>query len=134
MCPTEQDLLEKAMIDMADQEGCCPIVATGGTGPVVRDVTPEVTVAACEKLLPGFGEQMRQVSLRYVPIAILSRQTAGIRGSTLICLENRSLFENVWRLFSPLSPIALTIINRPYLQTNQKEMKVFRPGQGKWKK
>ena len=78
--PDEQLLLEKEMKNMADNKGCCLIVTTGGTGPALRDVTPEATEAVCEKMLPGFGERMRQVSLQYVPTAILSRQTAGIRG------------------------------------------------------
>jgi len=131
--PDEQDLLEKAMINMADQEGCCLIVTTGGTGPAVRDVTPEATVAVCEKLLPGFGEQMRQVSLQYVPTAILSRQTAGIRGSTLIVNlpgKPKSIRECLEAVF-PAIPYCIDLIDGPYLETNEKEMKVFRPGQRK---
>ena len=75
--PDEHDQIKQALIGMADA-GCCLVVTTGGTGPAPRDITPEVTEAVCEKLLPGFGEQMRTVSLRYVPTAILSRQLAGI--------------------------------------------------------
>ena len=82
--PDEQDQLEAAMIQMADEKECCLIVTTGGTGPAVRDVTPEATEVVCEKLLPGFGELMRQTSLQYVPTAILSRQTAGVRGKSII--------------------------------------------------
>ena len=87
--PDEQDLLEKEMIDMADNRSCCLIITTGGTGPALRDVTPEATEAVCEKMLPGFGEQMRQVSLQYVPTAILSRQTAGDSWEDLNCQPTR---------------------------------------------
>ena len=75
--PDEQILIEKTLIDMADEKGCCLIVTSGGTGPSVRDVTPEATQAVCQKMMPGFGELMRIESLKYVPTAILSRQTAG---------------------------------------------------------
>ncbi len=80
----EQALIEQTLIRLADQEACCLIVTTGGTGPARRDVTPEATEAVCHKILAGFGELMRAVSLRVVPTAILSRQTAGIRGQSLI--------------------------------------------------
>ena len=82
--PDEQSVIESELRRMADDAGCCLVITTGGTGPAPRDVTPEATVAVCPKLLPGFGEQMRAASLRHVPTAILSRQTAGIRGRTLI--------------------------------------------------
>jgi molybdopterin adenylyltransferase len=82
--PDEQPIIENTLREMADQLGCCLVVTSGGTGPSKRDVTPEATMAVCDKILPGFGEQMRQESLKYVPTAILSRQLAGIRGKTLI--------------------------------------------------
>ena len=82
--PDNQDEIEKAMIELADKYECAVIVTTGGTGPALRDVTPEATEAVCQKMMPGFGELMRQVSLQYVPTAILSRQTAGIRNKSLI--------------------------------------------------
>ena len=82
--PDEQDQISDALRYMADEAGCCLVVTTGGTGPAKRDVTPEATEAVCEKMMPGFGELMRQESLKYVPTAILSRQTAGIRGNCLI--------------------------------------------------
>src|SRR5262245_30917008 len=82
--PDEQDQIEATLKAMCDDEGCCLVITTGGTGPAKRDVTPEATEAVCEKMLPGFGELMRDVSLRSVPTAILSRQTAGIRGKSLI--------------------------------------------------
>lgn len=80
----ERDRIESALIDMADQRCCAFVVTTGGTGPAARDVTPEVTEAVCDRMLPGFGEAMRAVSLREVPTAILSRQVAGLRGRVLI--------------------------------------------------
>ena len=102
MIPDERSAIEQALVELADQEGCALIVTTGGTGPAVRDVTPEATAAVCQKLLPGFGELMRAISLIRVPTAILSRQTAGIRGGSLIgigifallvdCLEHRHDF------------------------------------------
>ena len=82
--PDETDIVAAALIDLVDIEQCSLIVTTGGTGPALRDITPEATEAVCHKLMPGFGELMRQVSLQYVPTAILSRQTAGIRGTCLI--------------------------------------------------
>ena len=80
--PDEQDKIEETLSRFADDEGCSLIVTTGGTGPAPRDVTPEATEAVCQKMLPGFGELMRSTSLKYVPTAILSRQTAGIRGQS----------------------------------------------------
>ena len=129
--PDEQDLLEQAMIDMADHKNCCLIVTTGGTGPAVRDVTPEATEAICQKILPGFGELMRQTSLRYVPTAILSRQTAGIRGKSLILNlpgKPKAIKECLEAVF-PAIPYCIDLIEGPYLETNETEMKVFRPGQ-----
>ena len=82
--PDEFDRITTALIDMVDEQGCSLVVTTGGTGPAVRDITPDATEAVCEKMMPGFGELMRQVSLQFVPTAILSRQTAGIRGKALI--------------------------------------------------
>ncbi|UOY06807.1 molybdopterin adenylyltransferase [Muricauda sp. SCSIO 64092] len=134
--PDEQNLLEKELIDMADNKACSLIVTTGGTGPALRDVTPEATIAVCEKLLPGFGEQMRQVSLQYVPTAILSRQTAGIRGRTLIINlpgKPKSIRECLEAVF-PAVPYCIDLIGGPYLESNPEAMKVFRPGQGLKKK
>lgn len=130
--PDEQDLLEKELINMADNKNCCLIVTTGGTGPAVRDVTPEATSAVCEKMLPGFGEQMRQVSLQYVPTAILSRQTAGIRGSSLILNlpgKPKSIGECLEAVF-PAIPYCIDLIGGPYLETDSEVIKVFRPRQG----
>ena len=80
--PDEFDRIKAALIEMVDETGCSLVVTTGGTGPAVRDITPDATEAVCQKMMPGFGELMRQVSLQYVPTAILSRQTAGIRGQS----------------------------------------------------
>lgn len=130
--PDEQDQLEAKMIDMADKEACCLIVTTGGTGPAKRDVTPEATMAVCEKLLPGFGELMRQVSLQYVPTAILSRQTAGIRGNSLIVNlpgKPKSIGECLEAVF-PAIPYCIDLLEGPFLETSEEHMKVFRPKQG----
>lgn len=116
---------------MADNQDCCFVVTNGGTGPAVRDVTPEATIAVCEKLVPGFGEQMRQVNLQYVPMAILSRQTAGIRGSTLIVNlpgKPKSIRECLEAVF-PAIPYCIDLVGGPYLETNENEMKIFRPRQ-----
>jgi len=127
--PDDQDELESAMKQMADEDRCCLIVTTGGTGPALRDVTPEATAAVCSKMLPGFGEQMRSTSLQYVPTAILSRQTAGIRGSTLIVnLPGRpkAIRENLEAIF-PAIPYCIDLIGGPRLESNPETMKVFRP-------
>lgn len=127
--PDEQLLIEAELRRMADQSGCGLVVTTGGTGPARRDVTPEATVAVCEKLLPGFGELMRATSLRYVPTAILSRQTAGIRGKTLIVnLPGRpkAIRENLEAVF-PAIPYCLDLAGGPLLETNDQAMKSYRP-------
>ncbi|MBP9913185.1 MAG: molybdopterin adenylyltransferase, partial [Opitutaceae bacterium] len=114
---------------MADVSRCCLIVTTGGTGPAPRDVTPEATVGVCEKILPGFGELMRATSLRYVPTAILSRQTAGIRGRSLIVnLPGRpkAIRENLEAVF-PAIPYCLDLLGGPRLETKAAVMKAFRP-------
>ncbi|MEL6557083.1 MAG: molybdopterin adenylyltransferase [Bacteroidota bacterium] len=129
LIPDEQHLIEEELINLADEESCCLIVTTGGTGPAKRDVTPEATIAVCEKLLPGFGEQMRQVSLQYVPTAILSRQTAGIRKKSLILNlpgKPKSIAECLEAVF-PAIPYCIDLIEGPYLETNPEVMKVFRP-------
>jgi len=127
--PDEQAILETELKRMADEVGCALIVTTGGTGPAPRDVTPEATEAVCDKLLPGFGELMRSASLKYVPTAILSRQTAGTRGKTLIINlpgKPKSIKENLEVVF-PAVPYCIDLIGGPYLQTNETVMKAFRP-------
>jgi molybdopterin adenylyltransferase len=127
--PDDQAKLESAMKQMADEDHCCLIVTTGGTGPALRDVTPEATEAVCSKMLPGFGEQMRTTSLQYVPTAILSRQTAGVRGNSLIVnLPGRpkAIRENLEAVF-PAIPYCIDLIGGPRLESNSETMKVFRP-------
>ncbi len=127
--PDEREHIETTMIELADREGCCLIVTTGGTGPAPRDVTPEATERVCEKMMPGFGEQMRAVSLQYVPTAILSRQTAGIRGSSLIINlpgKPKSIRECLDAVF-PAVPYCIDLIGGPYLETDEAVITAFRP-------
>ncbi|MEL6944144.1 MAG: molybdopterin adenylyltransferase, partial [Bacteroidota bacterium] len=127
--PDEQDQLEAKMIEMADEKGCCLVVTTGGTGPAKRDVTPEATEAVCQKMMPGFGELMRQESLKYVPTAILSRQTAGIRNNTLIVNlpgKPKAIRECLDAVF-PAIPYCIDLIEGPYLEVNEDVIKAFRP-------
>lgn len=127
--PDERAVIEAELRRMADAAGCCLVVTTGGTGPAPRDVTPEATAAVCEKILPGFGELMRATSLNFVPTAILSRQTAGIRGRTLIVnLPGRpkAIRENLKAVF-PAIPYCVDLIGGPRLETNEAAMKAFRP-------
>ena len=127
--PDERHLIESELRRIADEASCCLVVTTGGTGPAPRDVTPEATLAVCEKILPGFGELMRSTSLAYVPTAILSRQTAGIRGRTLIVnLPGRpkAIRENLEAVF-PAIPYCIDLIGGPRLETNEKAMSAFRP-------
>ena len=127
--PDEQPQLEATMIEMADQHKCCLVVTTGGTGPAPRDVTPEATEAVCQKMLPGFGELMRTTSLQYVPTAILSRQTAGIRGETLILnLPGRpkAIRECLDAVF-PAVPYCIDLIGGPRLETDETVIRAFRP-------
>jgi molybdopterin adenylyltransferase len=127
----EQPLIERTLIELADEAGCCLICTTGGTGPAPRDVTPEATEAVCEKMMPGFGELMRQESLKYVPTAILSRQTAGIRGGSLIVNlpgKPASIRECLAAVF-PAIPYCIDLIEGPRLETNPAVCKAFRPGE-----
>lgn len=127
--PDEQPEIEIIMKRMSDEDGCCLIVTTGGTGPARRDVTPEATEAVCEKIMPGFGELMRQISLQYVPTAILSRQTAGIRGKSLIINlpgKPKSIRECLDAVF-PAVPYCIDLLEGPYLEANESVIKVFRP-------
>ncbi|HYD82804.1 MAG TPA: molybdopterin adenylyltransferase [Opitutus sp.] len=127
--PDDRATIEAELRRMADDSHCALVVTTGGTGPAPRDVTPEATCAVIEKELPGFGELMRTTSLRYVPTAILSRQTAGIRGHTLIVnLPGRpkAIRENLEAVF-PAIPYCIDLIGGPRLETNEAAMKAFRP-------
>ena len=128
--PDERTLIEETLIGMADGERCCLICTTGGTGPARRDVTPEATEAVSEKMMPGFGELMRQESLKSVPTAILSRQTAGIRGGSLIVNlpgKPASIRQCLAAVF-PAIPYCIDLIGGPYLETDPAVIKAFRPG------
>src|SRR5690349_17410240 len=127
--PDERPLIEQTLKELCDQEGCCLVVTTGGTGPARRDVTPEATEAVCDKLLDGFGEQMRAVSLKSVPTAILSRQIAGIRGRSLIVnLPGKPAAIRECLLAAvPAIPDCIDLIEGPYLTTNESVVKAFRP-------
>jgi molybdopterin adenylyltransferase len=114
---------------MADDLKCCLIITTGGTGPAVRDVTPEATEDVCQKMMPGFGELMRSVSLLMVPTAILSRQTAGIRGASLIVNlpgQPKAIRECLDTVM-PAIPYCIDLIDGPRLETNSERVVAFRP-------
>ncbi len=125
----DQPLIEQTLIDLCDNARCCLVVTTGGTGPALRDVTPEATEAVCEKMMPGFGELMRQISLQYVPTAILSRQTAGIRGRTLIVNlpgKPKAIAQCLDAVF-PAIPYCIDLIEGPRLTTDASRLVAFRP-------
>jgi len=127
--PDERGTIETSIKRMVHQDKCCLVVTTGGTGPAVRDVTPEATEAVCEKILDGFGEQMRAVSLKVVPTAILSRQMAGIREQTLIVNlpgRPRAIRECLLAVF-PAIPYCIDLLEGPYLETNEEIVVAFRP-------
>lgn len=127
--PDERPQIEAALKELCDQECCCLVVTTGGTGPAARDVTPEATEAVCEKMMPGFGELMRSVSLKVVPTAILSRQTAGIRGKSLIVNlpgKPSAIADCLGAVFRAI-PYCIDLIGGPRLETNPAVCKAFRP-------
>ena len=127
--PDEQGVIEEAIIDLTDNVGCCLVVTTGGTGPAKRDVTVEATLAVCDKMLPGFGELMRKVSLEAVPTAILSRQEAGIRGGSLVVNlpgSPKAIRECLIAVF-PAIPYCVDLIDGPYLETDRSVVVAYRP-------
>lgn len=127
--PDEFDQIVLNLKNMCDDIKCDLVLTTGGTGPARRDVTPEATEAVCDKMMPGFGELMRSTSLKYVPTAILSRQTAGIRGKTLIINlpgQPKAIKECLEPIF-PAVPYCLDLIGAAYLQTDESKIKAFRP-------
>ena len=129
LIPDEQQLIEATLIELADREGCHLILTTGGTGPAPRDVTPEATLAVAHTVLPGFGEQMRAVSLRYVPTAILSRQVGVVRGQTLILNlpgQPKAIKETLDGIFSAV-PYCIDLIGGPYVETKPEIIIAFRP-------
>src|SRR3569623_674989 len=127
--PDERPLIEETLTNLCDRERCCLVVTTGGTGPARRDVTPEATAAGCEKILDGFAEQMRAVSLKVVPTAILSRQIAGVRGHSLIVnLPGKpSAIRDCLLAVFPAIPYCIDLIEGPYLTTHEAVVKAFRP-------
>jgi molybdopterin adenylyltransferase len=127
--PDEQPLIESTLKELCDVEKCCLVVTTGGTGPAKRDVTPEATEAVCDKILDGFGEQMRAISLKIVPTAILSRQIAGIRGSSLIInLPGKpSAIRDCLLAVFPAIPYCIDLIDGPFLTTHESIVVAFRP-------
>lgn len=127
--PDDLSTIKEVLLEMADIDQCCLIITTGGTGPSPRDVTPEATEAVCAKMMPGFGELMRQVSLKKVPTAILSRQVAGIRGKTLIINlpgQPKAIRECLDAVF-PAIPYCIELMEGPYLETNPEYIAAFRP-------
>jgi molybdopterin adenylyltransferase len=125
----EQPVIEAALRELVDRKGCHLVLTTGGTGPAPRDVTPEATLAVAEKLMPGFGEQMRAVSLKYVPTAILSRQVAVIRKQALIINlpgQPKAIRETLEGVFAAV-PYCVDLIGGPYIETHEAVVKAFRP-------
>lgn len=141
LIPDEQPEIERTLEQLCDEEGCDLVLTTGGTGPAVRDVTPEATLAVADREMPGFGEQMRQISLNFVPTAILSRQVAVIRGNTLIInlpgqpksiretlegLKDADGKQKVHGIFAAV-PYCVDLIGGPYIETDESVVKAFRP-------
>jgi len=141
LIPDERAVIEEALRELVDNRGCHLVVTTGGTGPAPRDVTPEATLAVADREMPGFGEQMRRISLEFVPTAILSRQVAVIRGGALILNlpgQPKSIRETLEGLKSPEGktvvagifaaiPYCIDLIGGPYLETREEVVKAFRP-------
>lgn len=141
LIPDEQELITATLEQLVDEEGCHLVLTTGGTGPASRDVTPEATLAVADKVMPGFGEQMRQVSLKFVPTAILSRQVAVVRKGALIInlpgqpkaiketlegLKDEAAKPVVHGIFAAV-PYCIDLIGGPYIETNESVVKAFRP-------
>jgi len=129
MIPDEQAQIEATLRELADEQGCCLVLTTGGTGPALRDVTPEATLAVADKVLPGFGEQMRAVSMKYVPTAMLSRQVGVVRKQCLILNlpgQPKAIKETLDGVFAAV-PYCIDLIGGPYLETHEEALKVFRP-------
>jgi molybdopterin adenylyltransferase len=141
LIPDEQALIETALVDLVDRLGCHLVLTTGGTGPARRDITPEATLAVADRVMPGFGEQMRRISLEFVPTAILSRQVAVIRKQALIINlpgQPKSIRETLEGLKNPEGkplvpgifaavPYCIDLIGGPYIETHENVIKAFRP-------
>ncbi|MGB0236515.1 MAG: molybdopterin adenylyltransferase [Poseidonia sp.] len=125
----ERDAVEAALIELSDKEQCSVVVTTGGTGPASRDITPEATEAVCDRMMPGFGEQMRAISLKYVPTAILSRQVGGLRGRSLIFnlpgrpKSIRETIDEIWKAV----PYCIDLMGGPYMDMDADVCDAFRP-------
>ena len=125
----EQPVIEATLKELVDEKGCSLVLTTGGTGPAPRDVTPEATLAVADKVMPGFGEQMRAVSLKYVPTAILSRQVAVVRKKALIINlpgQPKAIRETLDGVFAAV-PYCIDLIGGPYIETHEAVVKAFRP-------
>jgi molybdopterin adenylyltransferase len=138
LIPDEQTVIEQTLVELCDTAGCHLVLTTGGTGPAPRDVTPEATLAVAHKVMPGFGEQMRAVSLKYVPTAILSRQVGAIRqharGSSLILNlpgQPKAIKETLDGVFAAV-PYCIDLIGGPYIETRVDVVKAFRPKSATW--
>lgn len=130
LIPDEQSLIEQTLIDLCDHQNCHLVLTTGGTGPAPRDVTPDATLKIADRVLDGFGEQMRAVSLQYVPTAILSRQVAVIRGNSLIINlpgQPRAIRQTLDGIFAAV-PYCIDLIGGPRLETRPEIIRAFRPG------
>jgi len=129
LIPDERPVIESTLVELVDLRGCHLVLTTGGTGPAPRDVTPEATLAVADKAMPGFGEQMRAVSLKYVPTAILSRQVAVIRKQALIINlpgQPKAIKETLDGVFAAV-PYCIDLIGGPYIETDETLVKAFRP-------
>jgi molybdopterin adenylyltransferase len=141
LIPDERPVIESTLADLADRVGCHLVLTTGGTGPALRDVTPEATLAVADKTMPGFGEQMRRISLEFVPTAILSRQVAVVRKQTLIInlpgqpksiretlegLKDKEGKQTVPGIFAAV-PYCIDLIGGPYIETREEVIRAFRP-------
>ncbi len=134
--PDEQDQIERVLVELAESANCHLVLSTGGTGPAKRDVTPEATLAVAEKVMDGFGERMRGISLKYVPTAILSRQVGVIRGECLIINlpgQPKAIKETLDELFEAI-PYCIELMDGPIVETHQEVVKAFRPKSAKSKK
>lgn len=133
LVPDEQPEVEAVLRELCDSERCCLVVTTGSTGPALRDIVPEATEAVCDKMMPGFGELMRSESLKFVPTAILSRQTAGIRGKALIInLPGKpSAIADCLNAVFPAVPYCIDLLEGPCLETHPEVVKAFRPAHAK---
>src|SRR5215831_6298799 len=129
LIPDERAVIERTLVELVDSVGCHLVLTTGVTGPAPRDVTPEATLAVAHRVLPGFGEQMRQVSLKYVPTAILSRQVGVTRGRALILNlpgQPKAIKETLDGVF-PAVPYCIDLLGGPYIETDESVCKAFRP-------